>query len=83
MSRSKNHSKGINRRDFVKGTLAATAAMATVGPWVISSSVLASSGELNVLMWSDYLPPVTRYEVNGPVRDPESWSEGREESPAD
>ncbi|MYI89678.1 MAG: extracellular solute-binding protein, partial [Gammaproteobacteria bacterium] len=26
------------------------------GPWVISSKVLASSGELNVLMWSDYLP---------------------------
>ena len=31
--------------------------------------------------WSDYLPPVTRYEVNGPVRDPQSWSEGREEKP--
>ena len=57
MSTLKKQSKGITRRKFVKGTMAATAAMATVGPWVISSKVLASSGELNVLMWSDYLPP--------------------------
>ena len=57
MSRTKKQSKGITRRDFVKGTMAATATMATVGPWVISSKALASSGELNVLMWSDYLPP--------------------------
>ncbi len=56
MSKSKKESTGINRRDFIKGA-AATVTMATVGPWVISSKVLASSGELNVLMWSDYLPP--------------------------
>ncbi|MCG6910394.1 MAG: extracellular solute-binding protein [Deltaproteobacteria bacterium] len=57
MSKPNNPKKGISRRDFVKGSMAATAAMATVGPWVISSKALASSGELNVLMWSDYLPP--------------------------
>ena len=56
MSKPKKKSSGINRRDFIKGT-AATVTMAAVGPWVISSKVLASSGELNVLMWSDYLPP--------------------------
>ena len=56
MSKSKKKSTGINRRQFIKGA-AATVTMAAVGPWVISSKVLASSGELNVLMWSDYLPP--------------------------
>lgn len=56
MSISKKESTGINRRDFIKGT-AATVTMAAVGPWIISSKVLASSGELNVMMWSDYLPP--------------------------
>ena len=30
---------------------------AAVGPWVVSPKALASSGEVNVLMWSDYLPP--------------------------
>ena len=56
MSKSKKKSTGINRREFIKGA-AATVTVAAVGPWVISSKVLASSGELNVLMWSDYLPP--------------------------
>jgi len=44
-----------NRRRFLKGT-AAIGATAAVGPWIVSPKVLASSGELNVLMWSDYLP---------------------------
>ncbi len=45
---------GFSRRQFIKSS-AALSAVAT-GPWVISSKALASSGELNVLMWSDYLP---------------------------
>lgn len=44
----------IRRRSVLKGALASAAAM---GPWVISPKALASSGEVNVLMWSDYLPP--------------------------
>ena len=48
--------RGASRRKFIKSTGAASAA-ALVGPWVISPKVLASSGEVNVLMWSDYLPP--------------------------
>lgn len=44
----------LSRRQFLK-TGAAASVVAT-GPWVISSNVFASSGELNVLMWSDYLP---------------------------
>ncbi len=45
---------GINRRDFIKtsGVIGAAA----LGPWVVSRKALASSGELNILMWSDYLP---------------------------
>lgn len=44
-----------SRRRVIKGTGAAAAA-AVAAPWVIESKVLAqSSGELNVLMWSDYL----------------------------
>ncbi len=44
----------IGRRKFIKASTAAGAA-AAVGPWIISSDVLAASGEVNVLMWSDYL----------------------------
>lgn len=51
---SKITPNAASRRKFLKGT-AAAGAMAAVGPWVISSSALGS-GELNVLMWSDYLP---------------------------
>ena len=42
------------RRKVLKGTTLAAGA-ATVGPWVISAETLAASGELNVLMWSEYL----------------------------
>ncbi len=44
----------LSRRQFLKTSVAAS--VVATGPWVISSKVLASSGELNVLMWSDYLP---------------------------
>ena len=46
------HSK-VSRRTVLKGAAAAAA----TGPWIVSPKVLASSGEVNVLMWSDYLPP--------------------------
>ncbi len=46
----------VSRRKFLKTTgVAGTAA--AVGPWIISPKALASSGEVSVLMWSDYLPP--------------------------
>ena len=41
------------RRKIIKGAAASAAVIAS--PWVINSKVLASSGELNVMMWSDYL----------------------------
>lgn len=45
-----------SRRSFLKTTAVAGTA-AAVGPWIISPKALASSGEVNILMWSDYLPP--------------------------
>ena len=45
-----------SRRSFVKKTAAVSTA-AAVGPWIVSPKVLASSGEVNVLLWSDYCPP--------------------------
>ena len=45
----------VSRRSALKGIAAAGAAAA--GPWVVSSKVLAAAGEVNILMWSDYLPP--------------------------
>ncbi|MDX1512756.1 MAG: extracellular solute-binding protein [Gammaproteobacteria bacterium] len=56
MSEKKLSRTRVKRRAVLKGGAAATAA-AAVGPWVVSPKVLASSGEVNVLMWSDYLPP--------------------------
>ena len=44
----------FSRRKFIKTSVAASAA--AVGPWVINAKTLASSGEVNILMWSDYLP---------------------------
>jgi len=43
----------LGRRAVLKGAVAAAA----VGPWVVRRKALASSGEVNILMWSDYLPP--------------------------
>ena len=52
-----NLNKGnVSRRKFLK-TSGAAGAAAVVGPWVISPKALAASGEINVLMWTDYLPP--------------------------
>lgn len=42
----------MSRRGVLKG-IAAAGALAT-GPWIVDRRVLASSGEVNVLMWSDY-----------------------------
>jgi len=42
---------GVNRRSFLKTGSAVLAA-----PALVSTKALASSGEINVLMWSDYLP---------------------------
>lgn len=56
MTKTRNvDSVKTSRRSFLKAGGAAAGA-AAVGPWVISSKALASSGELNILMWSDYLP---------------------------
>ena len=52
--RKSNHRINQTRRKMLKGTTLAAGA-AAVGPWVISSKVLAAAGELNVLMWSEYL----------------------------
>ena len=45
------HTTGVNRRSFLKTGVAAVAA-----PAVVSTKVLASSGELTMLDWSDYWP---------------------------
>ncbi len=55
MSEKKQTPTTIKRRSVLKGAAAFGAVAA--GPWIVSPKVLASSGEINVLMWSDYLPP--------------------------
>jgi len=45
----------IKRRAVLKGA-GAIATAAAAGPWIISPAALASSGSVNILMWSDYLP---------------------------
>ncbi len=55
MSEKKQTPATIKRRSVLKGAAALSAVAA--GPWLVSPKVLASSGEINVLMWSDYLPP--------------------------
>ncbi len=55
-SKQKKTLTDSGRRKFIKSSTAA-AAVSAVGPWVISSKALASSGEINVMMWSDYLTP--------------------------
>jgi len=56
MSKTNPSRTRIKRRSVLKGGAAATAG-AAVGPWIVSPNVLAAAGEVNVLMWSDYLPP--------------------------
>ncbi len=46
----------FGRRKFIK-TSAAVAAAAAVGPWIISSDVLAASGQVNCIIWTNYIPP--------------------------
>lgn len=55
MSDKKQTPTTIKRRSVLKGAAAFSAA--AVGPWIVSPKALAASGEINVLMWSDYLPP--------------------------
>jgi len=61
MSIFKKESTEINRRDLLKGT-AATVTLAAAGSLLTNSKALASSGEVNVLMWADYLPSEWRDE---------------------
>ena len=53
---TKNTLRKVRRRSTLKG-IAGAGAAAAVGPWIVSPNVLAADGEVNVLMWSDYLPP--------------------------
>ncbi len=55
MSEKKQTPTTIKRRSVLKGAAALSAA--AVGPWIVSPRALAASGEINVLMWSDYLSP--------------------------
>ena len=48
--------KEISRRKFIKASTAVGAA-AAIGPWIISSDVLAASGQVNCTIWSGYIPP--------------------------
>lgn len=51
----KKHTRGtVNRRSVLKGAAAGATALGM--PAIISRSALASSGEINIMMWSDYLP---------------------------
>ena len=43
----------VTRRTVLKGATAAGAALG-MGPWIVKDAY-SSSGELNILMWSDYL----------------------------
>ncbi len=45
------HTHGVNRRSFLK-----TGAAAVAAPALVSTKALASSGEMNLLDWSDYWP---------------------------
>lgn len=47
--------KTFTRRTVLKSA-AAAGAIASVAPYVIGSEARAASGELNIMMWSDYLP---------------------------
>ena len=51
------HSAGFGRRSRVRRRLLRTAvAAAAAGPWIVRDA-RSSSGLLNLMMWSDYLPP--------------------------
>jgi len=46
---------GLSRRSFNKG--AAAAGLGVLAAPAYIKNALSSSGEVNILMWSDYLPP--------------------------
>lgn len=46
--------KAFTRRTMLKGATAA-GAVAVASPWIVKDA-FSSSGEINILMWSDYLP---------------------------
>ena len=50
-----NAARSFTRRTILRR--AAAGAALAAGPFVIRRGVLASSGEIDILMWSDYLPP--------------------------
>lgn len=52
---SKTTKAGISRRSFSKGAAAAGLGVLAAPAYV--KNALSSSGEVNILMWSDYLPP--------------------------
>ncbi|MEZ5935662.1 MAG: extracellular solute-binding protein [Alphaproteobacteria bacterium] len=52
---TKSTKAGLSRRTFTKG--AAVAGAATLAAPAYVKNALSSSGEVNILMWSDYLPP--------------------------
>ncbi len=52
---SKTIKAGVSRRSFTKG--AAAAGLGVIGAPAYVKNALSSSGEVNILMWSDYLPP--------------------------
>jgi spermidine/putrescine transport system substrate-binding protein len=52
---SKHDNPSQSRRKFLK-TSAVAGTAASVGPWVVSPKVFASSGEVNITMWTDYIP---------------------------
>ena len=55
MNKQSGKPAAVTRRSALKGM--AAAGVAATGPWVVSSNVLAAAGQVNILMWSDYLPP--------------------------
>src|SRR5690606_6717833 len=48
--------RAFTRRSLLRQT-AALGTVAALAPAVISRKALSSSGELNIMLWSDYLPP--------------------------
>ncbi len=52
--RNSPHKPMFSRRSVIKGAALAGAAVG-IGPWIVRDA-LSSSGELKIMMWSDYLP---------------------------
>ncbi|MEE9375015.1 MAG: extracellular solute-binding protein [Rhizobiaceae bacterium] len=56
MKQKKLNSPILNRRKFVQGTMVGAASAAVIGTPPLVTNAFASSGEIDILMWSDYLP---------------------------